>query len=112
MLRQRKGVHVAVTEHQTAVASTVVAALVSVANAVFGWHLSTTDILGIVLPLVGLALAEAHIAHGKASGQGASGYVSELLSGVEKALPSLMSAVQQAQRPAADQAQGSSPAQG
>jgi len=74
------------TERQTAIVSSVVAALVGVANAVFGWHLTTPDILGIVLPLIGLALSEAHIAHGKAGQVNVAATMSQVMESVLKAI--------------------------
>ena len=42
----------------TSEVSSLVAALVPIANAVFHWNLKAGVVLGIVVPLVGLALAE------------------------------------------------------
>jgi len=75
-----------VTEHQTAIVASIVAALVGVANAVFGLHLSAPDLLGIILPLIGLALAEAHIAHGQAEHVNITATLTEVLEAALKAI--------------------------
>jgi uncharacterized protein (DUF697 family) len=55
-----------VSQRTLRVVTAVVAALVALLNGLFGWHLTNADVLAVVLPLIGLVLAEAHVeAHPK-----------------------------------------------
>ena len=61
-----------------------VAALVPVANAAFGWHLTVPDIAAVVTPLLVLIGAEAHVqAYSQPS---ASSSIGELISFLDNAL--------------------------
>jgi hypothetical protein len=70
----------------TSFVSGIVAALVPVANQLFGWHLDQGTVLTIVLGLIAIALAEVGHAHAKTRAN-VAGDVTQVL----KALPQLIS---------------------
>jgi hypothetical protein len=82
----------------TSLVSGIVAALVPVANQLFGWHLDQGTVLTIVLGLIAIALAEVGHAHAKAQ-TNVAGDVIQVL----KAVPELIAEIQKANGNAAGQ---------
>jgi homoserine kinase len=57
----------------------IVAAIVALANNLFGAHLNQSDVLGFVLTALGLILAEAHVDNAKASSSFLNGFQQALI---------------------------------